>query len=57
MHRSRDGGRTWKRVGETGGQPAAFAHHERELYVALHTNEVKLSRDGGQSWQTRVTGQ
>jgi hypothetical protein len=57
VHRSRDGGQTWKQVGETGEQPAAFAHHGRELYVALHTNEVKLSRDGARTWQTRVTAQ
>lgn len=55
VHRSRDGGRTWKTAGDTGGQPAAFASHDAELFVALHTNEVKASIDGGRTWRTRVT--
>jgi len=55
VHRSADGGDSWERVGEVGGQPAAFASAGIELYVALHSNEVKVSRDGGRSWQTRVT--
>jgi len=54
VHRSRDEGATWSEVGEAGGQPAAFAHDGRDLYVALHTNEVTRSRDGGRSWRTRV---
>ena len=29
--------------------PAAFAAHEDELYVALHSNEVKVSPDGGRA--------
>jgi photosystem II stability/assembly factor-like uncharacterized protein len=54
VHRSADAGATWKAVGHTGGQPAAFAANGAELYVALHTNEVKVSRDGGRSWDVRV---
>jgi hypothetical protein len=54
VRRSSDAGRSWEQVGEVGGQPAAFSSHESELYVALHTNEVKVSRDGGRSWQLRV---
>jgi len=57
VHRSRDGGTAWAQVGTTGGQPAAFVHAGRALYVALHTKEVKVSRDGGRSWQTRIVGQ
>lgn len=52
--RSADSARTWRRVGEIGGQPAALGSHERHLYAALHSNEVKLSRDGGRSWQIRT---
>ena len=54
VHRSTDGGRRFAAVGEVGGQPAALAAHDDELYVALHTNEVRLSHDGGRSWRTRV---
>jgi BNR/Asp-box repeat len=54
VHRSTDGGRTWKPVGDVGGQPAALSGHESELLVALHSNEIKASRDGGRSWTIRV---
>ncbi len=54
VHRSSDAGGTWARVGEIGGQPAALATHRSELYVALHSNEVKVSRDGGQTWHDRT---
>ena len=54
VHRSDDGGGTFDGVGDIGGQPAAFAAYENELYVALHTNEVKVSTDGGRSWKLRV---
>jgi hypothetical protein len=54
VHRSADGGRRFERVGETGGQPAALAAHGSDLYVALHSNEVKLSRDRGRTWELRV---
>jgi hypothetical protein len=54
VSRSSDGGRSWQRVGAVGGQPAALATHENHLYVALHTNEVKLSRDGGRTWELRA---
>jgi len=55
VHRSADGGETWRTVGEAGGQPAAFASSGSELYVALHTNEVKMSTDGGRTWRVRLT--
>ena len=51
---SSDDGRTWRRVGAIGGQPAAFASDGDDLYVALHTNEVKVSEDGGRTWRLRV---
>lgn len=54
VSRSVDGGRDWKRVSAIGGQPAALATHEDELYVALHTNQIKLSRDGGRTWVLRA---
>jgi hypothetical protein len=56
VHRSADGGRSWRRVGSAGGQPAALAARGDHLYVALHTNEVKTSADGGRTWQLRATG-
>jgi hypothetical protein len=55
VHRSQDGGRTWAPLGEVGGQPAALSSHEGALYVALHTNEVKVSENGGRSWRARAT--
>ena len=55
VHRSDDGGISFDDVGDIGGQPAAFAAHGDELYAALHTNEVKVSTDGGRTWKLRVT--
>ena len=54
VSRSADGGRTFERVGEIGGQPEAFAGSgARELYAAVH-GEVVMSTDGGESWSTRA---
>jgi hypothetical protein len=47
-------GRRFERVGQIGGQPAALAADGDDLYVALHTNEVKRSSDSGRSWSVRV---
>lgn len=47
------GGR-FRPVGEIGGPPAALASNGRDLYAALHTNEVKRSADGGRTWSVRV---
>jgi hypothetical protein len=55
VHRSRDAGRSWEALGEVGGQPAALSSHAGELYVALHTNEVKVSDNGGRSWRARAS--
>jgi hypothetical protein len=55
VHRSRDGGRTFERAGAVGGPPAAVAADGTDLYVALHTNEVLMSSDGGRRWRLRVT--
>jgi hypothetical protein len=55
VHRSEDGGRRFTKAGDIGGQPAALATHGSELYVALHTNEVKTSRDLGTNWALRVS--
>ena len=49
-----DGGRGWEQIGDVGGAPAAFATHDDDLYVALHTNEVRVSSDGGRTWVTRI---
>jgi len=54
VHRSSDAGGSWERVGDIDGQPAALGSRDSALYVALHTNEIKISRDGGHSWQLRV---
>jgi photosystem II stability/assembly factor-like uncharacterized protein len=51
---SGDRGASWVRVGEIGGQPAAFvAENPGELYVALHDGTIKLSTDGGETWALR----
>ena len=55
VHRSTDGGRTFEELGSVGGTPAALAAHGDDLYVALHTNKVKVSRDGGRTWDDRAT--
>ena len=49
---SHDGGRTWRVVGDAGGEPAAFEVGGRdELYVALHDGAIKRSLDGGRTWR------
>jgi hypothetical protein len=55
VHSSRDAQR-WSATGEAGGQPAALSSDGTDLYLALHTNEVKLSRDGGRTWTLRARG-
>jgi hypothetical protein len=53
---SRDGGRSLRRLGDIGGQPAALlAQGANELYVALHDGTIKRSSDGGASWVVRST--
>lgn len=51
---SSDGARSWEQIGNIGGSPAALATHEDDLYVALHTNEIKVTRDGGRTWTLRA---
>jgi hypothetical protein len=54
--RSADAGRSWRQLGNVGGQPAAFEGQSGdELYVALHDGTVKRSTDGGASWSVRST--
>lgn len=50
---SSDGGTTFARRGEIGGEPAAFLADGADLYVALHDGTVKRSRDGGRTWTVR----
>jgi photosystem II stability/assembly factor-like uncharacterized protein len=46
----------WTRVGNLGGEPAAFLARSRsELYVALHDGTVEQSKDGGRTWSVRST--
>ena len=54
VHRSADGGATWRDVGQAGGPPAALAADGDDLYVALHDNRVRRSVDGGRTWITRI---
>lgn len=44
-------GKSLRRVGAIGDEPAAFlAHTGEELYAALHDGTIKRSNDGGQTW-------
>jgi hypothetical protein len=49
---SRDRGKSWERVGDIGGQPAALMA-DTQLYVALHDGTIKRSANGGRSWTVR----
>ena len=54
VSRSDDIGKAWRKVGNLGGQPAAFeSEGESDLYAALHDGTVKRSVDGGESWGVR----
>jgi photosystem II stability/assembly factor-like uncharacterized protein len=54
--RSGDAGAGWRRVGNVGGEPAAFEGEGADaLYVALHDGTIKRSTDGGASWSVRST--
>lgn len=51
---SSDRGRTWRRRGSVGTQPAVFAAvDERSLYAALPDGTVMASADGARTWTTR----
>jgi hypothetical protein len=51
---SRDTGVSWRRMGDIGGQPAAFlAQGTQTLYAALHDGTVKRTDDGGRTWVVR----
>ena len=50
IHRSRDGGRDWTRVGRLGGPPTAFEGVGADLYAALQDGSVHRSSDGGATW-------
>lgn len=54
--RSDDVGKSWRRVGSVGGEPASVeTGGDDELYAALHDGTVKRSVDGGASWSVRST--
>ena len=54
VSRSENAGKAWRKVGDLGGQPAAFeSERATELYAALHDGTVKRSADRGQSWGVR----
>ena len=50
---SGDGGESWEKTGEIGGQPAAFEAPGDDLYAALHDGTIKRSTDGGRTWSVR----
>ena len=51
---SSDRGITWRDVGNVGGEPwALLAVDEQNLYVALVDGTIKVSDDGGKSWEVR----
>jgi hypothetical protein len=51
---SGDGGRTFAKHGDIGGQPAALlAVAKDDVYVALHDGTIKRSTDGGATWTVR----
>ncbi len=52
--RSADAGKSFKALGPIGGQPVAFASHEKELYAALADGKIMRSTDGGASWSVRA---
>jgi len=54
VHASGDGGRSFRAVGDIGGQPAALSAHDGELLIARHDNTVHSSTDGGRTWTLRV---
>lgn len=48
---SRDGGVSWERTGDLGGEPAAATADARDsLIVALHDGRIVSSGDGGHTW-------
>lgn len=53
VHASEDGGRSWREVGQVGGQPAAYENAGNQLLVALHDGTVKSSTDDGKTWTIR----
>lgn len=51
VEESRDGGKSWVRLGNLRSQPAAFAASDRDrLYAALVDGTVLQSTDAGQTW-------
>ncbi len=48
---SEDGGKSWVKRGDVGGQPAAISGAGSELYVALHDGTVSRSADEGATWR------
>jgi photosystem II stability/assembly factor-like uncharacterized protein len=57
VHRSGDGGRSWARAGEVGGQPEALTvdtvEEATRLHVAVADRGIVVSTDGGRTFTTR----
>jgi photosystem II stability/assembly factor-like uncharacterized protein len=51
---SRDAGRSWRRVGDVGGEPTAATNHGDDFYAATSDGAVHVSSDGGRTWRVRV---
>lgn len=50
-----ENGTSWSQVGGIGGEPAAFESEPDGLYAALHDGTIKYSKDGGASWDVRLS--
>lgn len=55
VHASADGGQTWDRRGDLGGQPEALAAHDGQLYAAATGRGVLASADDGRTWTVRYS--
>lgn len=54
-HVSADAGHSWRKLGNAGGEPAAFeAAGPRDLYAALHDGTINYSTDAGITWRVRA---
>ena len=51
---SDDRGRSWKRGGSIGGQPAALHARDDIVYAAVVDGPILQSADAGRTWQVRV---
>lgn len=55
VHMSGDGGQSWGKRGELGGEPEALTAYGDELYAAATGRGVLVSADGGRTWTVRYS--